>query len=270
MGDGDKVIQLFTPLRETWLYRVNPALKFAVVVLLLLGALINRQYDFALNQVIVYTILLLLFSGFGLKKTLLFLAPFLFIFISSASSMILFGQGEHVWWSWGIFKISEESVFHGTLLGLKTISFGLLGLMFALTSRPVLFFYALMQQFKLPPKYGYSFIASFRLLPMIVEEVRTRKDALNVRGVKYAKGVKGWYERLSQYAVPLTAQSIRRALRVAVAMESKRFHIQASRTYYYRTSYSRIDIIFAAMFVVLMAAIYAVAVYSPLIGWSIP
>jgi len=262
--------ELLKPLRETWLYRVNPALKFAVVMLLLIVALVNGRYDFALYQALAYAILLVLFGGYGFRKTLLFLSPFLFIFISSASSMILFGQGERVWWSWGIFKVSEESVYSGTLIGLKTISFGLLGLLFAFTSRPVLFFYALMQQFKLPPKFGYSFIASFRLLPMVVEEFRTRRDALNVRGVRYAKGVRGWYDRLRQYAVPLVAQSIRRAQRVAVAMESKRFQMQARRTYYYRTSYTKLDAVFLLLCVVLIAAAYAAGVYLPLIGWSKP
>jgi energy-coupling factor transport system permease protein len=261
--------QLFIPKRETWLYRVNPAFKFVIIVILLCGALINRHYDFALYQAFAYALILLLFSGHGLLKTLLFLAPFTFIFVSSSLSMILFGAGEHIWWSWGLIRISEESVYNGTLLGLKTISFGLLGLLFALTSRPVLFFYALMQQFRLPPKYGYSFIASFRLLPMVLEEFRSRKDALNVRGVKYAKGVKGLYQRLSQYAVPLIAQSIRRAQRVAVAMEAKRFHIQANRTYYYRTSYSSTDLLFVAVMVMMVLAAYSGAVFMPLISWML-
>lgn len=94
-------MNLLTPQTETWLHRVNPAYKLFVFVLLLLVTLLNRQFDFALNQLIAYTALLFLFSGHSRKKVLLITLPFLFLFISSASTMILFGKGEHIWWSWG-------------------------------------------------------------------------------------------------------------------------------------------------------------------------
>ncbi|WP_144935127.1 energy-coupling factor transporter transmembrane protein EcfT [Paenibacillus sp. 32O-W] len=259
-------MNLFTPHRETWLYRVNPALKFAVFFVLLVIALINRRFDFAVYQMIAYLLPLLLFSGYTGRKLLLFTAPFLFIFVSSSSTMILFGKGEEVWWQWGLIRISKESFYHGLLIGCKTISFGALGMIFALTSKPILFFYALMQQFRLPGKYAYSFIASIRMLPAVWDDYRVRTDALKVRGTRFARGFRGMYERLSAYAVPLLAQSIRRAQRIAVAMEAKRFQMGASRTYYYTTRYSRIDLWFAGMMAGLLIAAYCTAVYLPLAG----
>jgi len=258
--------QLLSPQRETWLYHVNPAFKFAVCVVLLILALMNRNIDMALYQVGLFALLLVLFGGHSLGKTLLLLLPFIFVFVSSSISMVMFGKGEQVIWSWGLIRISEESVRSGLLLGLKTLSFGLIGLLFALTSRPILFFYALMQQFRMPPKYAYSFIASVRLLPMVVEELRMRRDALCVRGVKFSRGVKGGYERLRQYVVPLIAQSIRRAQRVAVAMEAKRFQMQARRTYFYEMKYSRYDLLFFAVMSVVSAGAYFGAHFSPIAG----
>ncbi|TCZ77393.1 energy-coupling factor transporter transmembrane protein EcfT [Paenibacillus albiflavus] len=244
----------FTPQRITWLYHVNPAFKFIVFVLLLCVALINRNFEFALNQMIVYLLVLILFCGYSWKKTALLLLPFLFVFMSTATSMILFGKGEHMWWTWGLIRISEESFFRGMVLGLKTCSCGMMGMVFALTSKPILFFYALMQQFRMPPKFAYSFIASIRMLPMIMDEFHIRSNVLKIRGKRYARGVKGWYQRLSQYAIPLLAQSIRRAQRVAVAMEAKRFQMSSSRsrTYYYTTSYSRFDAAFIAVMLFLV------------------
>lgn len=254
----------FTPQKQTWLYHVNPAFKFFLFVFLLCIALINRNFDFALNQLIAYMLLLVLFSGYSWYKVLLFLIPFVFVFISTASTMILFGKGEHMWWTWGLIRISEESFYRGLLLGLKTCSFGALGMVFALTSRPILFFYALMQQFRLPPKYAYSFIASMRLLPVVVDEFHTRSNALRIRGTRYTKGSKGLYERLSLYAIPLLAQSIRRAQRVAVAMEAKRFQMSSSRsrTYYYKMSYSKYDVIFVFLTLSLLGAAYTLSTYS--------
>jgi energy-coupling factor transport system permease protein len=53
--------------------------------------------------------------------------------------------------------------------------------------------------------------------------------------------VRGVYERLKLYSLPLFAQSIRRAQRMAIAMEAKQFRMNQQRTYYYETSYSKID-----------------------------
>ncbi|MBS4196240.1 energy-coupling factor transporter transmembrane component T family protein [Lederbergia citri] len=249
----------FTPARETWLYRVNPALKFAMFFALLLVVLFNQHVAFTFNQMILYGILLYGFSGYSWRRLLLFSLPIILSFFSSALTMMLFGKGETVWWSWGLIKISEESFNYGLLLGYKTACFGFLGLAFVLTSRPILFFYALMQQFRLPSKYAYSFIASIRMLPVIVDELQTRSNALKVRGVQFSKGIRGYFERLRMYTVPLFAQSIRRAQRVAVAMEAKRYQMGAKRTYFYPTNYSKMDIVFVVIMTISFVSAYLLA-----------
>ncbi|MCR8644659.1 ATP-binding cassette domain-containing protein [Paenibacillus sp. N1-5-1-14] len=238
------------PDRETWAHRINPALKFTVFVVVLLIILFNQNIETARNLLIGFFLLLVLGSGYGWRRLLLFLSPFVLMFISSASTMILFGKGEQVWWQWGLIKISEESFRSGMLIGIKTLTFGLAGMFFTLTSKPILLFYSLMQQYRLPAKYGYSFIASMRLLPAVWDEIWIRSNALRVRGVRYARGIKGVYKRLSLYAVPLLAQSIRRAQRVAIAMEAKRFQMGAVRTYYYVTTYTKMDIVFIVLAVI--------------------
>ncbi|MBS4207053.1 energy-coupling factor transporter transmembrane component T [Bacillus sp. FJAT-50079] len=250
------MLELFTPRRETWLFRVNPALKFAFVFVFLIIVLFNQNFQFALNQMVLYGLILYCFSGYSWRKLLLFSIPIIVSFFSSAVTMMLFGKGTSVLWSWGLIKISEESIQHGLLLGFKTASFGFLSWTFLLTSRPILLFYALMQQFRMPSKFAYSFIASVRLMPIIVEELQTRANALKVRGVHFSKGLKGVLQRLQLFTVPLFAQSIRRAQRVAVAMEAKRFQMGAKRTYFYSTSYSKVDAVFVAFSFVAFSVAY--------------
>lgn len=120
----------------------------------------------------------------------------------------------------------------------------------------MILFYALMQQLKFPPKYAYSFIASIRMVPIIAEEWQARSNALKIRGVTYARGFKGIFQRLKLYTVPLFAQSIRRAQRIAVAMEAKQFQMTSERTFYYPTHYSRIDLIFIATMLTLFVLGY--------------
>src|SRR5690606_26657653 len=101
-------------------------------------------------------------------------------------------------------------------------------------------------------------------MPMVVDELQTRGNALRVRGVQFSSGIKGVYQRLRMYTVPLFAQSIRRAQRVAVAMEAKRFQMGARRTYYYPTSYSRLDAVFVLLMLALFVAAYLLAVVRPI------
>ncbi|WP_153731509.1 energy-coupling factor transporter transmembrane component T family protein [Sporosarcina obsidiansis] len=237
----------FTPKRETWLFEVNPALKFMVFFALLLIALFNQNLSFAVWQAVLYSVLFYGFTGYSIKKLALLSIPLAISFLSSAGTMVLFGKGSNVLWQWGLIKISEESIQHALLLGSKSLSFGFVGFTFLLTVQPVLFFYAMMQQFGLPSKYAYSFIASFRLIPAVTEELQIRRNALKVRNIHFSRGIKGVYERLQMYTVPLFAQSIRRAQRIAVAMEAKQYQMGAARTYYYPTHFSRMDIVFTTV-----------------------
>lgn len=256
------MLSWFTPDRETWLFRVNPAFKFTVFFVCLLITLINRDLQFAAWQAVLYGILFYLFSGYPARKLALLSIPLAISFLSTAATLTLFGRGESVLWQWGIIKISEESIRHGLLLGSKSIAFGFVGFTFLLTVQPVLFFYAMMQQFRLPSKYAYSFIASFRLIPAITEELQTRRNALKVRNIRFSKGIKGVYERMQSYTVPLFAQSIRRAQRIAMAMEAKQYQMGAARTYYYITGYSRMDAVFLTVMTAGLTAAVLLSIFT--------
>lgn len=249
--------------RETWLHRANPALKLALSVCLFLYVLFVHN----LNVLIVWTALVLLglfaASGHPWKRLLLYSSPFFVIFLSTGSSMILFGEGTTTWFRWGLVHITEESFYRGVHLGVRALGFATIGLLFALTTRPVMLFYSLMQQVKLPPKYAYSFMAAMRLIPMVLEEFQTLRHALLVRGVQRQGSWKRPYRLWKAYTIPLLAQSIRRAQRIAVAMEAKRFDNDKARTYYYEVGFSASDAL-------LIAAAAAACVCAQLLGGAFP
>lgn len=226
-----------------------------MLFLMMLVLFFCRNLTFIVVMACLYGGLLFIASGVALRKLLLLSLPLVLTFCSSALTLMLFGRGEHVLWQWGIIKISEESIHSGLVIGTKSIAIGMISLVLLLTTRPVFLFYALMQQFRFPPKFAYSFLAAVRLVPVVIEEWQTRSHALKVRGVTFSKGIKGVYERLKLYSVPLFAQSIRRAQRMAVAMEAKQFRMNQARTYYYEMSYSKVDAYLTAFVLIsLMAA----------------
>ncbi|GIP57317.1 energy-coupling factor transporter transmembrane component T family protein [Paenibacillus woosongensis] len=258
--------QFLTPRRTTWLHRANPAAKLGMIVLLFLLTLFTHSLDFIAYQAIAVFLVLFLMSGHPPWKIMLLLLPLLFVFVSSSITMILFGKGDTLWWKWGIIRISEESFYRGIHIGFKSVTFAAEGLLYVLTTSSVALFYALMQKVKLAPKYAYSFMASVRLLPMVWEEFLIRRSALQIRGVRHSRGIRGWIEQAKLYAVPLLSQSIRRAHRVAVAMESKSFHNSRRRTYYYTSEFTLYDLGLLLLLASAFAAAYSLANIYPLFG----
>lgn len=244
------------PHVETWLHRINPSLKLVLFVVLFLAILFIHNLNVLINFTYASLLLLFVFSGHPLRRLLLYSSPFIIIFISSATAMIFFGDGETTWWRWGLVHITEESFYRGLHIGFRALNFAAFGLLFALTTRPVNLFYSLMQQLKLPAKFSYSFMAGIRLLPIMFEEFQTLRQAAKVRGGLSGRGPASWYKKLRFYSIPLLAQSIRRAQRIAVAMEAKRFSSTRKRTYYYILSYSWYDALYVLVLVAAITGAY--------------
>ncbi|CAG7651627.1 Putative HMP/thiamine permease protein YkoC [Paenibacillus solanacearum] len=241
-------------VRETWLHRANPSFKLALCVVMFVLVLLTDNINVLAHATWMYVVLVAAASGQPMRRLLLLSAPFALMFVSSATSMIFFGKGDTTWFRYGIVHITEESFYRGVHIGLKTVDMALIGMLFGFTTSPVAMFYSLMQQLRLPPKYAYSFMAALRLMPMVAAEYRTLQMALKVRGVRTPRGVKGGFATLKRFSIPLLAQSIRRAQRIAVAMEAKRFSATSGRTYYYVVGWSASDALLAAAVVCLWAA----------------
>lgn len=256
-------MQLTFTYRETWLHRVNPGIKLIASIALFAVVVLTHNVNVMIYLTLGTMLPLLLFTGHPLKRLLLYISPFALIFISSASGMMMFGSGSTTWFRYGIIHITEESFYRGIHLGLRALQIASVGLLFSLTTRPVDLFYSLMQQWKVPPKYAYSFLAALRMIPTLIEEFQTLRYALKIRGRKRRNPLTGWYATLRMYSIPLLAQSIRRAHRTAVAMEAKRFSVGKLRTYYYTIGYSAFDGLYLLCIALLLALSYALGTVWP-------
>lgn len=258
-------MQLTFPHRETWLHRINPTLKLVLFSLWFLAVILIHNFN-VMTNVALGSLTLLLWSGHPWKRLLLYSSPFLLLFVSTSTGMIFFGKGETEWFHWGLVNITEESYYRGLHLGFRALSMAVAGLLLGLTTRPVNLFYSLMQQGKLSPKYAYSFLAAIRLLPILVGEFQTLRYALKIRGMKKQGIFRNLYQTLNRYAIPLLAQSIRRAHRIAVAMEAKRFVASSKRTYYYKIDFSYWDVLFVLYVAVIFFIAYLVGSLYPYVN----
>jgi energy-coupling factor transport system permease protein len=246
--------------KHTWLHSINPSLKLLTILGLFVFAITIHDLNYMVGFSFVILFLFIFATGYSYKQLLLLSLPFLLVFLSTSSSMILFGKGETILYKWAYVQVSEESLIRGIHLGFRALSFAMLGLLFALTTKPVRLFYSLMQQLKLPPKFAYSFMAAIRLIPIMIEEYQIIINAQRVRGLKQKNH---FLKRMQRLAIPLLSQSIRRAYRIAVSMEAKRFQTDRKRTYYYEIGFSRKDLFFISYFIIMLGLAYFLSIHDP-------
>ncbi|PYF05262.1 energy-coupling factor transporter transmembrane component T family protein [Ureibacillus chungkukjangi] len=231
---------------------INPTMKaFAVLIpALLLAFSFDPLTPFIY---LVFTIAItFLFGKISFKRWLLVFSPFLLLAVSFAWMTMLhpsdtFSGGEVIFSLWSL-EVTSDSFWTGISLGLRSLSFAALSLLFILTTDSTKFMLSLMQQCKLPPKLTFGILAGYRFLPTFRYELQVLKQAHRIRGVGRARGVKERLHQFRRYAIPLLANAIRKAERVALAMESKGFTGESDRTHYHEMSINKRDWVFVSVF----------------------
>ncbi|WP_066191866.1 MULTISPECIES: energy-coupling factor transporter transmembrane component T family protein [Gracilibacillus] len=240
---------------------INPSIK--ALAILLPGVLLSFAFDI-ITPLIFFVFVLLLtlfFANISVKKWLIFFLPLSFFAISVAWMSMLYTDKAYatgpVIFQFLWFEVTSGSLQVGVSLALRSLCFISLSLLFALTTDPTKFMLSLMQQVRLSPKLTYGILAGYRFLPTFKHELDLLRQAHRIRGVHRAKGLRNKLQQGRQYAIPLLANSIRKAERVALAMESKGFTGSRHRTYYHEMRVNMKDWLFlAVMFFFLTLAYY--------------
>ena len=124
------------------------------------------------------------------------------------------------------------------------------------TTDPSDFALSLIQQARIPYRFGYAILVAYRFIPLWTEELETIRAAHKVRGVGKRGGLKGQLREWQRYAIPLLASAIRKSERVAIAMDSRAFGSTPNRTYYRELHVRGADWAFLAAVLALLAAIF--------------
>lgn len=226
--------------RRTWFHQVNPSLKLTTLLVLFFVLLLIEHWTEMLSIAGLSLLLFVGCSGLPFRQYLWFIPVLLFIFTTVAIPLIFYGDGTTTIYRLGPIHISEESLKHGVLIALRTTSLSIWSFLFALTTRPLFLFYSLMQQYRLPPKYAYAFLAALHLIPQLKKELDQRRMTAKMYNYQYRIR-----ESLLFYSLPVLSQAIRKAYQTAIAMEVKGFSLaDQKRTFYYPMKLRRIDQIY--------------------------
>ncbi|MEW6186272.1 MAG: energy-coupling factor transporter transmembrane component T [Thermodesulfobacteriota bacterium] len=163
-----------------------------------------------------------------------------------------FVPGPTIWFSWGPFKVSRESLFYGLAMGLRLATFVGIGLIFLSTTRNEELTNGLIRM-GMPYPLAFALSTALRLVPTFAGAGATIIQAQMSRGLDLETG--SIFKRLGKFipqAVPLFIYAIHHTNALAMALESKGFDPRAKRTFYYETRMKAIDYGVLSFFVLLL------------------
>jgi energy-coupling factor transport system permease protein len=249
-----------TPSSASYLGRRNPTIKFGAV----LAAAVPLTFVF--DPVTPLALFFLTFvAGLALgrlspKTQLRPLAVFILAGIAILLGNVFFNKQNatsEVVFSLGAMHVTGAALWAAASLWARLLCFALLSLVFVRTTQPQHLLLSLVHQLHLSDKVAYGVMVGYRMLPVFQADYDTIRAAQRLRGVREGSALLHPVARLRRYSLPLLTGAIRRAGRIAIAMDARAFGALPRRTYRERMVVTGGDWIFLAVVIVVVAAVVA-------------
>ena len=170
----------------------------------------------------------------------------------------------------GPVEVGAVTLANGLGLALRLIAIFVAGILATATSDPTEMADALIQQAHVSPRFAIGVLAALRLVPVLAREWRIIGLARRARGVEAGRSPLAAVRLLGGRVMALLVAAIRRASRMAVAMEARGFGALDCRTIARPQRITAGDVAWIAGAVALSAAAIATSValgtWRPLLG----
>jgi energy-coupling factor transport system permease protein len=241
-----------------YLGRRNPCIKLLAVVLAALT--LTFVFDPVTPAVLFFLTLVAgrLLGGLTIRAQLKPLWIFVVAGIAILLANIFFNKGNATspaLFYLGSVKVTGLALWAAGTLWLRLLSFALLSLVFIKTTEPQRLILSLVHQLRLNYRVAFGTMVGYRMLPLLQSDYLTIRAAQRIRGVRETGGFLHPWARTRRYAMPLLAGAVRKAGRVAMAMDARAFGALPGRTYRVRMVIRRSDWLFVAAVVVITAAV---------------
>ena len=225
--------------RDSWLHRMDPRTK--IIGALILFA-VTLSFNHPLFVAVVAAVLLAAASSAHAFPTLWKLRYILILLIVFSSALWpFFLEGPTVIWSWRFLRVSRESLLFGIAMGLRLSAFVMTSLMLLATTRNEEMTNALIKM-RLPYPMAFALSTALRLVPTFAGAGATIVQAQVSRGLDMeSKNVFRRFGTLIPLAVPMFVSAIRYTNLLAMALESRGFTPDSTRTLYYEPVMGRRD-----------------------------
>lgn len=174
------------------------------------------------------------------------------VFASAESGPILFRVGP--------VELRQDGLLGGAAVGLRVLAVALAGLLAVLATDPTDLADSLQQQLGLSPRFAVGALAAVRLMPVIAHEWQILRLARRARGVSAGRSPAAAVRIAAGQLLSLLVATIRRATRLAVAMEARGFGSRDCRSVARPQAVVRADWLLIAAAVALAGAAVVVSI----------
>jgi energy-coupling factor transport system permease protein len=233
-------MMLLTPLiadPRAPLARVHPLAKIAAGLVFMLGLFVTID---VVTSAIVLVALLIAIPASGLPPRALAVR---------AAPLLLGACGI------GLFNalLGTHGLAGGVALALRLVGISLAGILATATIDPTELADALVQHLHAPPRFVVGALAAYRLFPLFSREWDTLGLARRARGIESDRSMGQRLTAFPGRALGLLIAAIRRATRLALAMDARGFDARECRTLARPRSFTPADVTLLAVAVVVVS-----------------
>jgi energy-coupling factor transport system permease protein len=249
------------PIRPAFLTRVTPVARLTAGMIWLVAAILTLDPAVPARLVVAACVALVLCSGLPLRRIPGRLAPLgLAILSLTVFSILLSGSNADrsiaAIVELGPMRITGPAVSAGLAVGLRVVVIGLTTLLVFGPSDPTRLADSLVQQWHAPDRFAYGTLAALRVAPFMAGDWGTIAAARRLRGISPG-GVTGRAREFGDRLMVMLVSSIRRAERLALAMDARGFDSGIRRTHFRELRVGWRDLLTVAVALAVAAAALA-------------
>jgi energy-coupling factor transport system permease protein len=224
------------PTRPAFLTRTTPAARLVAGISWLVASVVTLDPIVPVRLSLAAIVALWLWSGLPLRRIPRRLAPIGFAIVSLTAVSILLSSANGdpalaTVAQLGPARITGQAISAGLAVGLRVVVIALTTLLVFGPSDPTRLADSLVQQWRFPDRFAYGTLAALRVAPFMAGDWATIGAARRLRGIA-PRGPVGRVREAGGRLLVMLVAAIRRAERLALAMDARGFDSGIRRTHF--------------------------------------
>lgn len=241
---------------DSWIHRLDPRVKLVgSFYYILIIFLCNNWQSYAF--MFVFTLVAIAASKVSLSFFTKGLRPMIFLILFTVLLQVFFSRGGEVYWSWGIFSITQFGVTNALYIFCRFVLIIFMSTLLTLTTSPLSLADAIeyllrpLERIKVPAhEISLMLSIALRFVPTLMDETEKIMNAQRARGVDFNEGsLLNKVKAIVPLLIPLFISSFNRAEDLAIAMEARGYQGGTGRTKYRQLKWQQKDTVVALVFV---------------------
>ena len=247
---------------DSRVHRLDPRMKLILTIVFIVAVFLAKTF---VGYLLLFAFIFLVsrLANIPFRMLLKGLRPLRFILVLTFLLNLFFTQGDTVWLSFWIIRITKEAFFQAIFYSLRLVFLVLGTSLLTLTTSPVSLADAIevllspLKKIRFPAhELAMMMTIALRFIPTLLEETDKIMKAQTARGADFESGnILSRAKAMVPLLVPLFVSAFRRAGDLAMAMESRCYHGGEGRTRLRVLKLTRNDWIACGVVLLLLALI---------------